>query len=238
MDQLVHPTLLQSIAFRLWQIYLPKIVRQCGQLSSSPPGNAVHLWWAMMIGWVIWVMKVNQNVKKVPLIIKKWKTHFYITFNFWWLAKWSKQQKSSHEKMQYSFLYYTQLLIVRQVIWVMKVDQNAKKWNVASVRVLCCFSLGLLLFLSGSCVHPTFFCYFSLGLLYPPPPPDGKVGIRVAEKFKFFRFMFNKFQPKDNSVQSLLHLLAMQLICDGQWTNWFTLHFYNLSIQVMANLST
>ena len=53
------------------------------------------LWWAMMIGWVIWVMKVNQNVKKVPLIIKKWKTHFYITFNFWWLAKWSKQQKST-----------------------------------------------------------------------------------------------------------------------------------------------
>ena len=95
MDHLVHPTLLLSIAFRLWQIYLPKIVRQCGQLSSSPPGNAVHLWWAMMIGWVIWVMKVNQNVKKVPLIIKKWKTHFYITFNFWWLAKWSKQQKST-----------------------------------------------------------------------------------------------------------------------------------------------
>ena len=37
------PTLLQSIAFRLWQIYLPKIVRQCGQLSSSPPGSAAHL---------------------------------------------------------------------------------------------------------------------------------------------------------------------------------------------------
>ena len=39
MYQLVNPTLLQSIAFRLWQIYLPKIVRQCGQLSSSPPGQ-------------------------------------------------------------------------------------------------------------------------------------------------------------------------------------------------------
>ena len=59
-------------------------------------------------------------------------------------------------------------------------------------------------------------------------PPDGKVGIRVTEKFWFFRFTFNEFQPKDNSVQSLLHLLAMQLICDGQCTNWFTLHFYNL----------
>ena len=50
MYQLVNPTLLQSIAFRLWQIYLPKIVRQCGQLSSSPPGSAAHLGWAMMIG--------------------------------------------------------------------------------------------------------------------------------------------------------------------------------------------
>ena len=61
-----------------------------------------------------------------------------------------------------------------------------------------------------------------------PPTLDGKVGIRVTKKFRFFRFMFNKLQPKDNSVQTLLHLLAMQLICDEQCTNWFTLHFYNL----------
>ena len=47
MYQLVHLTLLQSIAFILWLIYLPKIVRQCGQLSSSLPGSAAHLWWAM-----------------------------------------------------------------------------------------------------------------------------------------------------------------------------------------------
>ena len=41
-------------------------------------------------------MKVNQNVKKSPS--KSWKNEkliFYITFNFWWLAKWSKQQKST-----------------------------------------------------------------------------------------------------------------------------------------------
>ena len=87
----------------------------------------------------------------------------------------------------------------------------------------CCFSLG------SSVVSVLVFCCFSLGLLYgPPTPPDGKVGISVAEKFRFFRFTFIKFQPKDNSVQCLLHLLAMQLICDGQCTNWFTLHFYNL----------
>ena len=77
--KLINPTLLQSIAFRLWQIYLPKIVRQCGQLSSSPPSSAADLWWAMMIGWVIWLMKFSQNVKKAPL---------------------------SHQKMKNSFLYY------------------------------------------------------------------------------------------------------------------------------------
>ena len=150
----------------------------------------------LMIGWAIWAMKVNQNVAKGPL---------------------------SHWTMKCSFLDYIQLLMIGQAIQVMKVDQNAKKWNVFQlgssvvlVRVFCCFSLGLLLFQSGSSVCP------------PPPPPDGKVGNRVSEKFRFFRFTFNKFQPKDNSVQSLLHLLAMQLICDGQCTNWFTLHFYNL----------
>ena len=118
-------------------------------------------------------------------------------------------------KMKNSFLYYVQLLMVGQVIQVTKVDQNAKKWSVVSVSVFCCFSLGLLLFQFGSSV-------------WSPSPPDVKVGIRVTKKFRLFRFTFNKFQPKDNSVQSLLHLLAMQLICDGQCTNWFTLHFYNL----------
>ena len=43
--------------------------------------------------------------------------------------------------------------------------------SVVLVRVFCCFSLGLLLFQSGSSVSP---------------PPDGKVGNRVTEKFRFF----------------------------------------------------
>ena len=64
--------------------------------------------------------------------------------------------------------------------------------SIVSVRVFCCFSLGLLLFQSESSVCP----------------PDGKVGIRVAEKFRFLRFTF-KFQPKDNSIQSLLNLLHL-----------------------------
>ena len=96
--------------------------------------------------------------------------------------------------------------MIGQGIRVMKVDQNAKNEML--------FQLG------SSVVSVWVFCM--------PPLPDGEVGIRVAEKLRFFRFMFNKFQPKDNSVQCLLHLLAMQLICDGQCTNWFTLHFYNL----------
>ena len=98
--------------------------------------------------------------------------------------------------------------------------------SVVLVRVFCCFSLGLLLFKSGSSVSVWVFCCLSLGLLYAPH--DGNVGNRVAEKFRFFRFTFNKFQPKDNSVQFFHHLLAMQLICDGQCNNWLTLHFYNL----------
>ena len=64
--------------------------------------------------------------------------------------------------------------------------------SIVSVRVFCCFSLGLLLFQSESSVCP----------------PDGKVGIRVTEKFRFLRFTF-KFQPKDNSIQSLLNLLHL-----------------------------
>ena len=68
----------------------------------------------------------------------------------------------------------------------------------------------------------------SVWVFCTPPPLDGKVGNRVTKKFRFFRFTFNKFQSKDNSVQFFHHLLAMQLICDGQCTNWLTLHFYNL----------
>ena len=102
MYQLVYPTLLQSIAFRLWQIYLIilRLSDNVDKLSSSPPGSAAHLWWAMMIGWVIWVMKVKQNVKKASL---------------------------SHKKMKTSFLYYIQLLMIGQVIQATKDDQNAKK---------------------------------------------------------------------------------------------------------------
>ena len=165
--------------------------------------------------------------KKAPLSHQKLKCLFLdyvqllmISWAIWGMkVNWNVTKGPlSHQKMKYSFLYYIQLLMISQVIWMTKVDQNAKIWNVVLVRVFCCFSLGL--------------------LYTPLLPPDGKVGIRVTKKFRFFRFIFNKFQPKDISVQSLLHLLAMQLICDGQCTNCSPYTFTIYSIQVMANLST
>ena len=129
-------------------------------------------------------------------------------------------------KMKYSFLYYVQLLMISQMIRVTKVYQNVKISNIVSVRVFCCFRVGLLLFQSGSSVHPH------------PLPPDGKVGIRITEKFRFFRLMFNKFQPKDNSVQSLLHLWQCSSFVMGNVPIGSPYTFTIYSIHVMANLST
>ena len=84
--------------------------------------------------------------------------------------------------------------------------------SAVSVWVFCCLSLGLLLSqLGSSVVLVRVFCCFSLGLLYAPPP-DGKVGNRVTKKFRFFRFTFNKFQSKDNSVQFFHHLASSSFV--------------------------
>ena len=128
MYQLVHPTLLQSIAFMLWQIYLPKIVRQCEQLSSSPPGSAAHLWWAMMIGWVIWVMKVNWNVKKAPL---------------------------SHQKMKFSFLDYVQLLMIGRAIWAIKFNWNVTKGPLSHQKMKCSILDYIQLLMIGHAIQAT-----------------------------------------------------------------------------------
>ena len=55
-----------------------------------------------------------------------------------WLKCRKRPAKSS--KNEIFILYYVQLLMISQAIWVMKVDQNAKKWNAVSLRVFCCFS--------------------------------------------------------------------------------------------------
>ena len=33
-----------------------------------------------------------KKMKKAPQVIEKWNVHFWITFNFWWLAEWSEQK--------------------------------------------------------------------------------------------------------------------------------------------------
>ena len=106
----------------------------------------------LMIGQVIQVTKVDWNAKKAP---KSSKNEMLI----FGLHSTSDDQPSdlcdeirlkceksplSHQTMKCSFLGYIQLLMIGQAIQVMKVDQNVKKWNVVSVRVFCCFSLGLL----------------------------------------------------------------------------------------------
>ena len=93
----------------------------------------------------------SNRSKKCRLKCKKWKRppkssknqmfiHFWITFNFWWLAKQSEQKTStemqnnkkgplSHQKIKCSFLDYIQLLMIGRAIWAKNVDQNAKKWK-------------------------------------------------------------------------------------------------------------
>ena len=55
--------------------------------------------------------------------------------------------------------------------------------SIVSVRVFCCFSLGLLLFQSESSV-----CL--------PPTPDGKVGIRIARNLGFSDLHSTSFNPR------------------------------------------
>ena len=58
---------------------LRNIVRQCEQLSSSPPGNATHLWWAVyqlvhltllqstaFMIWEICLLKIVRQCGQLP----------------------------------------------------------------------------------------------------------------------------------------------------------------------------
>ena len=82
----------------------------------------------------------HNKQKRLPKTSKNKMFIFFITFNFWWSAEWSKQktltkiQKNGkgplgHWKMKCSFLDYVQLLMIGRVIWAKNVDQNAKKWK-------------------------------------------------------------------------------------------------------------
>ena len=54
--------------------------------------------------------------------------------------KYDKKNPKSSKNEILIFINYVQLLMISQTIWVMKVDQNAKKWHVVLARVFCCFS--------------------------------------------------------------------------------------------------
>ena len=89
----------------------------------------------LMIGQVIWVMKVNQNVKKAPWFIKKliliFGLHSTSDDRLSNLSDKSqpkcKKGPLSHQKIKCSFLDYVQLLMICRVIWVTKVNCNANK---------------------------------------------------------------------------------------------------------------
>ena len=95
----------------------------------------------LMIGWVIQAKNCqpkSKKIKKASLVIEKWNVHFWITFNFWWSAQWSKQKTStkmqknekgplSHWKIKCLFLDYIQLLMIGQAIQAKNVDWNVKK---------------------------------------------------------------------------------------------------------------
>ena len=76
---------------------------------------------------------------------------------------------------------------------------------------------------------------------HAPPHPHGKVGIRFSKIFWLLAFehLTQEILDKVQDLHVDLHLLAVNLICEGQCTNWFTLQFYKdvfFCIHVMANL--
>ena len=96
----------------------------------------------VMIGQAIRAKNINQNAKKQKRPPKSSKNqmfiHFWIMFNFWWLAKQSEQkmltkmQKNergplSHWKIKCFLLDYVNLLMIGQAIRAKNIDQNVKK---------------------------------------------------------------------------------------------------------------
>ena len=73
----------------------------------------------LMIGWA---GQWTQTPSATPLQPKKWSAHFWITFNFWWLAGLANRLKPhlpplSRHKMKCSFLHYIQLVMISRAGW-------------------------------------------------------------------------------------------------------------------------
>ena len=90
-----------------------------------------------------------QKKDPLPPTHQKWNAHFWITFNFWWSAKWSEQQKLtemwkgslSHQKIECSFLDYVQLLMISWAIRETKLTKMQKRPPKSSKNEIFVFGL-------------------------------------------------------------------------------------------------
>ena len=116
-------------------------------------------------------------------------------FNFWWSAKWCKQQKMTKmqkrppksSKNECSFLDYVQILMIGRAIQAMKVNRNMTKDPLSHQKWNAHFILH-----STSDDQPSIRC---------PPPPQQK-------KFDFFKVHF----WLDQSMPPLKNLSRMSTV--------------------------
>ena len=89
----------------------------------------------LMIGWAGWW---TRTPSATSLQQKKWNAHFWITFNFWWLARLvdglePHLPSSPAIKMKCSFLDYVQLLMIGYTRWWTQIPSTTplqpKIWN-------------------------------------------------------------------------------------------------------------
>ena len=89
----------------------------------------------LIIGWA---GQWTQTPSATSLQPKKWNAHFWIMFNFWWLARLVNGLKPhlpplSRHKMKCSFLHYVQLVMIGQAgQWTQTPSATPlqpKKWN-------------------------------------------------------------------------------------------------------------
>ena len=80
----------------------------------------------------------TQTPSATPLQPKKWNAHFWIMFNFWWLAELVDGLKPhlpplSSQKMKCSFLDYVQFLMIGRAGWWTRTPSathlQPKIWN-------------------------------------------------------------------------------------------------------------
>ena len=83
----------------------------------------------------------TETPSATPLQPKKWNAHFWITFNFWWLARLAEGlqphlQPLSNQKLQCLFLYY---IIVQMISRVGRWTQNPSTSCLKLKKMKCSF---------------------------------------------------------------------------------------------------